>query len=201
MFSTILENIERTSSNSLSAMQSSSNISVISAHKRSSDTLETLEKALSDSRNLQPCQSGAVFSILDKTACCEAISSMGVILPPEEAIGTPGEPKLSQATSTSLTLSWDPPPTVQTANNINSTQSRIAVTGYTVFVYKALQQQQCQQFKCSSDPIIKVGGLTRGTTYLVSVRAESDGIYGRNSPVVALSTPNSMYSANPSTLV
>ncbi|KAH3743390.1 hypothetical protein Pelo_15223 [Pelomyxa schiedti] len=189
IFSAISETLEGSSSSSLSAMQSSSNISVVSAHKRSSDVLQTMEKVLSDSHNLEPCDSGDAFSLLDKTAYCEAISSLGVILPPEEAIGIPGQPKICQATSASLSLSWDPPPLKSTTGN-SPQLIKCTVSGYTVFVSKALQQQQCQQIECGPEPRIRVGGLMKGTTYMVSVRAQSNGVHGRNSPAVALLTPN-----------
>ncbi|KAH3765481.1 hypothetical protein Pelo_2659 [Pelomyxa schiedti] len=193
----ISENLEKSSCHSLAAIQSSSDVSVISSQKLATQTLQTLDSILGESHNLEPCENDEVFSILDKTACCEAISSLGVILPPEEAIGTPGQPKICQASPTSLTLSWDPPPPPTKA-------TRNRVTGYTVFVSRQQQhdeqrnnnqqeeepQQQQQQHQCGSDPRITVGGLTKGTTYMVSVRAESNGIHGRNSPFKMLSTTN-----------
>ncbi|KAH3722509.1 hypothetical protein Pelo_18786 [Pelomyxa schiedti] len=145
VLTTISEYLGGAYSCSLSAMNSSSNDSLISAQKLCSETLQvgqkhpihqtdqakTVEGVLSNPERLNPCEVDGIYSILDKTACCEAISSLGVVLPPEEAIGTPGQPRLCQSTATSLSLLWNPPPT-----------KAAILTGYTLFLSLKQQEQQ-----------------------------------------------------------
>ncbi|KAH3767479.1 hypothetical protein Pelo_643 [Pelomyxa schiedti] len=82
VLTTISERLEGACSYSLAAMNSSSNESVMRARKQSSETLQIVEGALYNSEKLRPCENDGVFTILDKTACLKAISSLGVILPP-----------------------------------------------------------------------------------------------------------------------